>query len=179
MAAAAVAAGVPPATAATDVARDPARDVVKVAIPSGDESDAPANQTVDVTRFTTRHRGTRVRLVVEARELGDHIALQLRIRTPRKSYFGYVENEGGTVFKGLSTKNGSAVCAGRIGAGVSPSADTVSFTVPRGCIGKPRWVRTGALASTGTSDNIWYDDARRDGSFDIGSIRLGPRVGHN
>lgn len=174
-----MAAGSPLATAETHTGSDPARDVVKVAIPSGEESDAPANKTVDVTRFATRHRGDRVRLVVEVRELGDHIALQLRIRTPRKSYFGYVENEGGTLFKGLSTKNGSAVCPGRIGAGISPSADTVSFTVPRGCIGKPRWVRTGALASTGSSDNSWYDDARRDGSFDIGAIRLGPRVSHN
>lgn len=179
MATAAAAAVALPAGAETDTAGDPARDVVKVAIPSGDESDAPGNRTVDVTRFTTRHRGARVRLVVEVRELGDHIALQLRIRTPRKSYFGYVENEGGTVFKGLSTKNGSPVCPARIGAAVDPGADTVSFTVPRGCIGRPRWVRTGALASTGTSDDIWYDDARRDGTFDIGDIRLGPRVAHN
>lgn len=178
-AAATVGCWVAPAGAETQTAQDPTHDVVRVAIPGGDTSPATGNKSVDVVRLTTRHAGPRVRLVTEVRELGDHIAVQLRIRTPRGTFFGYVEKEGGAVFKGLSTSQGGAVCPHRIRAGVSDSADTVTFTVPRGCLDAPRWVRTGALTSTGNADYVLFDDARRTGSPDNGDIKLGPRIHHD
>jgi hypothetical protein len=118
-------------------------------------------------------------MVTEVRALGDHIAVQLRIRTPQQTFFGYVEKEGSTIFKGLSDHEGAAVCPQRVSANASVAKDTVTFTVPRGCLGGPRWVRTGALTSTDGADSILYDDARRVGSPDNGDIELGPRVHHN
>lgn len=173
------AAVVTPAQAADQTANDPAQDVVRVAIPSGNESDAPGNRSVDIRRFTTVYAQRKVRLVTEVRELGEHIAIQYRIRLPDRRLVGYVENEGGTLFFGLSDKEGSEVCGGQVRAGVDDGSDAVRFTFPRRCAGKPRWVRTGARATTGNGAALFYDDARRDGNPDGADIKLGPRVRYN
>lgn len=141
---------------------------------SGDTSAAPTNQSVDVVRFVTSHR-RRVSMLVEVRELGEHISMSYAIRTNNGRGAAFLENEGGTVFAGLTFK-GEAVCQARIQAKVDQGADTVLFSVPRTCLGRPRWIRTGAVAITGDGTGLWLDDARRNAAPDQDDIKLGPRI---
>src|ERR671914_377655 len=72
---------------------------------------APAH-AADETVYANR----KVRLVTEVRELGDHIAIQYRVRLPDGRLFGHLENEGGTLFFGLADNEGSEVCDGKVRA---------------------------------------------------------------
>lgn len=200
-----------PASAATWSSGEPRRDVTTWSLqpepaPCGTyaEERDPTDASTDIVRLAVQHTRSTLRVVVGFRDLdatsehsteiflrssaGDYELTIDRSRGERKPFSDLTEmpdydalqddaNECGVFSFGSTPER----CRG-LRVEVEPARDRVVARVPRSCLGRPRWVRVGASASTwlghGTevaaSSDRWQpvgvkDSTRIDGPY-------GPRV---
>jgi hypothetical protein len=90
------------------------------------------------------------------------------------------DRQDGARYTSLFHANGPEVldCDGLRGRAL-PRQERVVVTVPRACIGRPRWIRFGASMGLETDTHHFLNDARIDAGFFSNKCRLGPRVRHN
>ena len=169
-----------PAHAGRQTTTDAARDVYR--IPAGG---TPAlqrdNRKHDIVRAGAIHRGRTVTLSLQVRRLArtGYIA-SWYVRTPDETWWLHYDRQVGPAYTSLFHANGPEVldCEGLRGRAL-PRSERVVVTVPRGCIGRPAWIRFGASMGLETETAHFLDDARIDAGFNSNRCRLGPRVPHN
>jgi hypothetical protein len=170
----------PPAEAGRQTTRDAAHDVYRIPA-GGTPALAPDNRNHDIVRAGTVHRGRTLRLWLEVRRLPDagYVATW-DVKTPNRRWVLHRDTRGGTVYTSLFHFHGPEVldCDG-LRSRALPRQERVQVTVPRACIGRPRWIRFGASMGRETEQVHFIDDARIDAGFFSGRCRLGPRVRHD
>lgn len=172
---AALVAGAPGAYAAENVSRDPAGDLVD------QETDDPAPEVKigDITKVTTKHGARVLTLTTTFVERTDG-SVAWRVVTPKRNFFidmvmfGFPERY---VTPTLQDRGGKRIkCRNLRRVELPKRSRSIKVRVPRKCLGNPRWVRTGSIASA-VIDGIQYaDDAHRDTSISQFKISVGPRV---
>ncbi|MDZ5619225.1 hypothetical protein SFC88_00215 [Nocardioides sp. HM23] len=169
-----------PADAGRQTTTDAARDVYRVPA-SGTPALAPANRNHDIVRAGTVHRGRTLTLWLKVRSLPrtGYVATW-DVKTPNHRWALHHDRRAGTVYTSLFLFHGPEVldCSGLRGKAL-PRQERVVVTVPRACIGRPRWIRFGASMGRETEQVHFIDDARIDAGFRSDRCRLGPRVRHN
>lgn len=175
----------PSAAAAQTWVHDDATDDVRVSSADG-WADAPGHPEADIERIKVVHATRRVRVVLRIADVRKHArSVDAVIRTPpgRFRVYSYrlldYGNEDGIV---RTAKGGrkDVDCRG-FRAGIEPGRDRAFLSIPRRCLGFPRWVRVGATYEDTRFIDIeapapaYRDDARRDGRVG-GQPRLGPKV---
>ncbi len=163
------------------VHRDARRDVVRVA--GRKHRRTPYDRTTDIVGTVVDHRAERLVLKVRLRRLvlADYRFVIAGIRTSdSQSYDAMLDlsrtSTGSRVLVvGDAT---SSTCRGTSWH-LSRATGTVTMTIPRTCLGDPRWVRVG-LGMVSTSKDFSTtraDDSRRRGGLDLDLVR-GPRQPH-
>jgi hypothetical protein len=135
----------------------------------------------DIVRAGTVYRGRTLTLWVQVRRLArtDYIA-NWEVKTPHARWAVHYDREVGPAYTSLFHFGGPEVldCQGLRGKAL-PRRERVVVTVPRACIGSPRWIRFGASVGHQAPHAFYLDDARIDAGFDSSHAKLGPRVRHN
>ncbi|WP_299053592.1 hypothetical protein [uncultured Nocardioides sp.] len=153
-----------PAAADTEVKADPRGDVSEI---EGRQAPRPS---ADVLQLRSRHADGVVALQVVLADLDTTSAVGTNVSvgtSDGRGFLAFVQrSEDGTKTVELIEPERDAVvpCPSLRGA-VLPAADRITVSIPRQCLGRPRWVRTGAL-SLGVVEPFvltYADDARRDG----------------
>ena len=169
-----------PAQAGQQTTSDPARDVYRIPA-GGTPALAPDNRNHDIVRAGTVHRGRTLKLWLQVRRLpaAGYVATW-DVKTPNRRWALHHDTRAGTVYTSLFHFHGPEVldCNGLRGRAL-PRQERVVVTVPRACIGNPRWIRFGASMGRETKQVHFIDDARIDAGFFSNKCRLGPRVRHN
>jgi len=169
-----------PASAGRQTTTDAKQDVYRV--PAGGlPTLARDNRVHDIVKAGTVHEGRNLRLWLQVRRLAraDYIA-SWYVRTPDETWWLHHDRQDGAKYTSLFHANGPEVldCDGLRGKAL-PRRERVVVTVPRACIGNPRWIRFGASMGRQTNRYTLIDDARIDAGFYANKCRLGPRVRHN
>lgn len=141
----------------TDVAGD-----VRVIGPNGVGAKAPTRRMGDVRTVQITHTRTAVKLRMTYVALGrvgtDHLHV-FAIRTPRRSYEVQVYATAGS-WKGtpvLFARNGATPrCA--ISRNIDYPRRTITVSVPRKCLGTPRWIQAGGGMSASYNGARYADD---------------------
>lgn len=170
---------VTPADAATQTTKDATRDVYKQGADGVPRLD-PSNRKHDIVRAGAVHRGPVLTLWVEVRRLGStaYIA-NWDVKTPSDRWALHYDKREGPAYTSLFHGQSEVLdCAGLRGKAL-PRKDRVVVTVPRACIGRPRWIRFGSSFGHDSETVIYIDDARIDAGFFTNRARLGPRLRHN
>jgi hypothetical protein len=144
-------------------------DTVCEEVPPGEP--APSDRRRDITRIWVDHGAEDVVIGMALRDVVRHdktTTYEAFVHTPDRIYevsVFSVSNKApevsiSTVRVGRDPGCGPAVVYGQevvcdeVDADVDPQADRVSITVPRDCLGTPRWVRVGALAGGFDADQL-------------------------
>ncbi|MFC5731412.1 MULTISPECIES: hypothetical protein [Nocardioides] len=154
---------------------DPARDVVAFD-DEGAETPAPEVERGDIRRVRITHSSTRVRIRYTMREtFGANHGLVHAIRTPRNQFWLVRFRADGLRHNGLFLDQGEKEirCRG-IDWSIDRARATVIVSVPRSCLGRPRWVRAGVGVQSVGADAAHVDDGLRVGTGS--ALRLSPRL---
>lgn len=183
-----------PALAQSHVTHDAKRDVTHVTGDFDDETMTvdPSRVEGDVTSLGVTHTRHRVYLALKyarlTRPSGDDLGFQqFSIKTSKHRRFELVliaspdRVRAGRLF-GRSNGSGRAKCGG-LQTHIDYGNDLVTASIPRSCLGKPRWVRVGGGGGTFAveeqGDDFSYsefiDDASRKG-LSQDDFTFGPRV---
>lgn len=170
-------------------ATDPAGDVVEV-IDRNDDGQGfarlrPRWAHGDIRSLRVDHAPRRVFVAMKFRNINPRVAdtvQNLVFRTGRARFNLQVNHTGSRIYRRDSTlwneTRGTFVgCPGRR-MGVDLAEDRVRVTVPRACIGRPRWVRVGA-STWGLGEDDALRRGRNDSNVDSYSSpppALGPRL---
>jgi hypothetical protein len=155
------------------------RDVTAFGIENEEDGPTPApeQERGDVRRVRVSHHDRRlvVRFSMRKALAGDHV-LSYAIRTPRGGFIldrGKVPGAKATV--GLHKQpSGKRIRCSGMRWDIDRERATVAVSIPRWCIGRPRWVRVGVVVVSGMgSDYMYVDDAMSSGGE---LYRLSPRV---
>jgi len=158
-------------------------DVVSFTGGSDTATPAPERVVGDIAASAVAHRRGSVTVKMRYRDLtrGDEIAAHLFvIRTSRMTRdVTVVAAQGYYGGRVVMTKPSGKKVSCRIARKIDYVANTVTASVPRSCLGQPRWVKVGMagilFTGLGSSDMQYVDDARTNGN--LGSNpRFGPRV---
>ncbi len=77
---------------------------------------------------------------------------------------------------GLTTKRGKTIkCAGK-SKEISVTDDLIEMSVPRKCLGSPRWIKVGIGAINYIEPDFFGDDALRSGIRTDGDLVYGPKL---
>lgn len=174
------------AHAATWTQQDARGDVLAISQSAGSEKEtvepAPEDTATDITRFTVNHTARKVALVLRVRDLrhGDTM-VSARLVTPRGAYDVLAFRSADLRMFGVSAANGTDVpCRGKK-LRLDTVRDLIRITVPRACLGGPRWVRAGAGLVRGNllsdDSSITADEALRAGSEEAASSDARLKVG--
>lgn len=181
-----VPAGTPVATATTAAGTAAARPAVRVVDDPPFDVQQPVEQNSDdyvvmpergigdITRFRVRHGVNRVAVRLRAQDLvrprgADYQALMVvgHVRTARDSFYAWLvldnRSPRARVLFGLAGEEPSG-CRGLRHA-VDARREVVTMSIPRRCLGGPRWVKAaGALAYSwpGGGDGDFYIDLAPD-----------------
>jgi hypothetical protein len=156
------------------VVQDPLFDVQQPAKANTDKYVAAPDRAIgDITRVRVRHGQHRLRLRIRAQELtrprGDNYQVVFagaHVRTPRDTFSAYLvlENDGGR--RMLFARDGEEPRRCR---GLRRDFDTdrgvFTASIPRRCLGQPRWVRAAATLAyswPGGGDSDYYVDTAPD-----------------
>ena len=175
--AAALCLGTAPAFAAKEVIKDTRHDVVLIdasADPNAAPTPAPDQAASDITRTVIAHRAHR--LVARVHWRGPVQAKQftiLIIATPATEYMGQF-GIGGRHF---IMADAPVKCRG-VQNSFDSAKSLASISIPRRCLGNPRWVRVrvGTFGRGSTRDEIYLDDARHQGIKPGLVLANGPRL---
>ena len=162
------------------VAADTTDDVVKLA---SDNSTTPQHGRTegDIIRTTVRHRAKRVVITMRFAELSAVGLGDLHIFAIRSNKLNRVigvdtgpGHWGGKVV--VEKPNGKKVSGCNARRTVDYTANTATVSVPRSCLGKPRWVKVAMQHGTFvTEDDLYVDDAHTNGRI-FSYFVYGPRV---
>ena len=182
-------AGLAPASAATWSYDDSIGDVESYTVDFETEEEsgpdpAPENTTSDVRRMSIKHLRGRLTLnallVDIALESG---YMQYEIRAGERRYFVLQRlgrNEFGPRFL-FVRGNGRRVSCDGLYRGLDRQLEFTTVSIPRRCLGKPRWVRVGGAAIglelNDSSFTQYVDDGLRDAPIQD-RLTLSPRVYH-
>ena len=173
-----------PANAERQRHHDQTRDVIELfageSPVTGDLRLAPGNRTTDVTRVVMRHTPNRVIVRTHFRDLNARTGFEIyQIQTDRGFAQGMQllgDNVGGPLVARaaglpraaaqsshrfeLYTDQGPVECEG-LTYWAHRKADRARMSIPRECLGNPRWVRMGAAAISFDMDaeRVLADDA--------------------
>lgn len=165
----------PSAYAAKQVTKDARHDVAAISVDSlfGDYqiTPAPTEASSDITRSVINHRRTRLVTKVHFRDAQPRKApvLLLLITTPTDRYeafYGKGQGVGGgpdfELTQGFSSDQ--ITCKG-VKLSFDLDTDVASISIPRRCLGSPRWVRMriGSMGEEASGNFILIDDAHREG----------------
>jgi len=153
-----------PASADTITHTDTAHDVVK--FDGSNQTDAPTVKEGDVRRVTVAHTSGRVVVRLKYAELSrvNRWLAVAEVRTSSgKAFEVDLTASSGIGWQGKLTVShaagGTVACAGA-DRKVDYALNTVRFSVPRGCLGDPRWVKVGVgHVRFVSSSKIFGDDA--------------------
>jgi hypothetical protein len=190
-AAALTVAGMSPASAASWAHEDAVGDVRSYTWDErkGTESGPdprPANTDTDIARFSARHTPRRVVLTTTLRDITPASGVTVyQIRTGNRAYEAVqrlgTKREMGPAFR-LYRLNGDPVRCKGVRRSVDRTTEQAVVSIPRRCLGRPRWVRVGAgavnVSETRTTFRLFFDDALRAGAGDLDNLRLSPRIRH-
>lgn len=172
-----------PTYADTHTARDARHDVQRQ--PASENSEpvlAPGRREGDVLSFRVRHQADRVLLRIRYDRLTrprhrQQVVHVVSLRTwgtglSTASLIATKDNpQGSLLWEG---RRPHRTCEG-LRTRIDYRADQVVFSVPRECLGNPRWVRAGGGTGTLARHTLWFDDAQLDAGFGE-EVTLGPRV---
>ncbi|WP_299058355.1 hypothetical protein [uncultured Nocardioides sp.] len=159
------------ATAAAATVAPAAAEVEKYADPVGDtrqiQQERGPRQAADVVRTRVEHARTTVEVRLELVDLGGSVYTELRLRTSDRSDYlvrMYRNGRGEPKTLELVGGTGEVACPGLVGA-FRDEEDVTRISIPRPCLGGPRWVRTGASAAASDEGfgRVFADDSRLDG----------------
>ena len=146
---------------------------------------APGHRTADVVRFTTTFNTGRLYLRVLTRDTGE-INQRFVIRRAGTLFTIYLnrpvvdgEKQGASaifLYEDVQPRS----CPG-LDYVVQDKRHRTVVSIPRRCIGSPRWVRTGVTTfrdadRSDPGQSGWVDDAGRRYHYRAGQTKLGPRV---
>ena len=158
-------------------------------IPPGDPE--PNDRRRDITRLSVEHGAEDVVVEMALREVVRHdeeTSYVAYVHTPDRIYEVSVFSPPNVrpqvlisrVHVGRDPECGPALVGGQIvecdqaAAEADSRADRVSITIPRSCLGTPRWVRVGALAGGFDADQFGPDTTRVTVTADVwGPARAG------
>lgn len=155
-----------PASADTETKRDPRGDVSEIRGRGMPE----VRRNVDVLQLTSTHADgvVSMRVVVDDLDRSTPVGGSFGVATSDgKRFLAVVQrDEAGQRSTFLvDAGTGQPVACRSLRAAFLPAADRITMSVPRACVRRPRWVRTGAVASSVVEPFVltFGDDARRDG----------------
>ena len=152
---------------------DATGDVLKFTIDSSVGVAAPEYTSVDITRSVVRHSARQVKIKVRIVDIQPGAALPdlgVGIRTGRTSYSLSLFRDTGYA---LATERGKAVKCPDKSQSISAEDDLILISVPRACLGSPRWVKVGISASNYVAPGGFvYDAQPRGGS----RLAYGPKL---
>lgn len=169
----------PTAYAERFAAQDAMDDVMAVDQNSEDVSPAPGISEIDIARVVVRHR--RHRLVVTAKvpalqNTADVLDLQAKIVTPATRFWPTMFNFPGENANLLFyTEHGAANCR-RAELTRDLTRGVLRMSIPRACIGRPRWVRVGVTVTCQYGSTLYSDDALRGRANPLSEPRLTSRL---
>ena len=150
----------------------------------------PSHVTSDITRTVLEHDTSGLEIAAHFRDLqkGPLLRMDVRVRTSQGGYYLTMTRVSGRRIRlTLATRSGREVECARLAGRFDGTGDTVTVSIPAECLGSPRWVRVGVMATDtslealedaeGPDDKvvIYVDDAQRDTLRERG-ISLGPKV---
>ncbi|MDP3891449.1 hypothetical protein, partial [Nocardioides sp.] len=150
--------------------RDAIRDVMVMTTGEDNEelTAAPDQKRGDITRTVATHRATTVTSKVTMRQLptkrsGHGVAT--RIVTNERTYVvEALRLPGASKSPTLYTARGKVIECDGLDHQRNDKLKTVSFSVPRSCMGNPRWVRIGVgVFRMNHGPKTFFDDSHRDG----------------
>lgn len=171
------------AHAAAEVHRDPAKDVLRIEDESPDTPRVPGQRTADIVKIASAHSRNLVAVTITLRDLPNaDFDYDFRIKTPQAGFFelSFLKHDAGDTPQfdlwRVADEWVEVACPGK-SRRVDHTADTIRVAVPRSCLGRPAWVRTGAGANVLAGPNAGYvDDARRKAAYTLNRLALGPRL---
>ncbi|MDP3891553.1 hypothetical protein [Nocardioides sp.] len=167
------------AHAGKSVHRDAVGDVASFT--DGDESftTVPGQKVGDVVRSTGKHKGKRVSFSVKMRALPKtkhpH-GVVTRIVTNKKTYFADMSRVPGLGNDVFLTRNGKLIDCVGLRQKRSAKRNTLTVSVPRSCLGKPRWVRLGGAVYWSPGNKTLVDESHRTSLQQDKDIAVGPRI---
>lgn len=166
------------------VVHDDARhDVLHFDVRSEASRPAPRDRATDITRTVVDHRSRRLDVQVQTSRLSrsDYRLMVGEILTSVGERFTLVVDYSTTPIDArVSLQRFSSgrevLCPGATWS-VTRRTDRIAASVPRSCLGDPRWVRVGLALSSAPRDlrSSRADDSRADGRIGDRHLRLGPR----
>lgn len=164
---------------------DAAGDVGAFVPPSEVGTPSPDVADQDITASTISHKAREVTVRVTFRDMTpisqhevDGYYFAFKTPTMHREVLWLTGAAHGDGNPRLSKPRGGSVPC-RLTHAIDRVARTVVLTVPRHCLGNPRWVEVaiGTLNSSNATNTLYYDDALVDGTPSLDSPRYGARVG--
>jgi len=156
--------------------KDARGDVMSVSmVADGGVAKDPTDKATDITRISVNHGRGKVTVTLKVRDVtGGDTAVLGRLVTPDGDYEAMVIRSGGmrlfTLADGsVDSDPTDTPCRGKK-VTFDTKRDRIRLTVPRTCLGSPKWVRVGAallrgdLMSMEESESLTIDEALRKGS---------------
>jgi hypothetical protein len=168
-----------PAHAERYVQADAKGDVVSVEFESEAQTPAPDNANADVTKTKINHTRGAVRFRVKLRDLAGPVltGVVADIKTNKRRYSLSFFRSGKRTTLELARPTGEPIkCRGKKRS-ANVDTDVVKFSVPRSCLGRPKWVRVGVGALEVQENVVYADDALRAGNLKAnGSLTFTARL---
>ena len=176
----AVALAAAPAAAGKQTTKDQSRDVYKVPFGAGAPHLVRTDRTHDITRAGATYNGPRLVVWLQVRRLAgaDYVA-HFDVRTPGDRWQLYYDTNFTPAYTSLFHGLQEVLDCGGLNGKKVPRQDRIVISVPRACIGSPRWIRFGAVMYHENNTYAWIDDARLDAGFYSNKCQPGPRLRHN
>lgn len=171
-----------PAFAAKQVTRDTRGDVASLffdpeAVGLPVPTPVPDETSADITRTVVRHTARRVIVKVHFRDALARRApaMYLNLTTPDTQF--EVNYDKTSIEPLMILKRGRNVACKGAKSAFPLDADIATISLPRRCLGAPRWVRlqVGALRAD-RAGNLLIDDGQREGMRSDLDLVTGPRV---
>lgn len=172
-----VAAG--PASADSQSHADDRQDVVGQT-EGGDPTVVPGDRARDIVWSKATYGNQKLNLLIEVRELASsNYSFTWDVKDPSGRWWVTYQRTDTATYVYLQVAGGDeSPCSGLTHAR-SDSTDRVRVTVPRSCLGAPKWVRYGVASFGSAGDEYRYDDGRLNGSVLPGGAKLGPQIAYN
>lgn len=153
----------------------------------------PYHVTSDITRTVLEYDTSGLEITAHFRDLqnGPLLRMDVRVRTPRGAYYMTMTRIAGKRIRlTFVRRSGGEVECARLAGRFDGAGDTVTMSIPAECLGSPRWVQVGVMATDTSLEAledpedpedpedeivIYVDDAQRDTLRKRG-ISLGPQV---
>ncbi|MDP3891552.1 hypothetical protein [Nocardioides sp.] len=167
------------AHAGKSVHRDAVGDVGSFTDESENFTTLPGQKVGDVVRSVGKHKGKRVSFSVKMRALPktkhSH-GVVTRIVTNKKTYFADAHSAPGLGSDVFLTRNGKLIdCAG-MRHKRSAKRNTITLSVPRSCLGNPRWVKLGGGVYWLKGNKSFVDESHRTSIQEGKDLAVGPRI---